>query len=286
MRARRAIDAAGSHLLLIYEEGRYPATGGTLIRGEAHMVARRSRRTPQPRKTQRIESPLPQVVKPENKNQSPSEEDYITIAVSHAAELVRENRAKQFGKFIAGRIHLKDEAQLLLKEILGLPDDIGQETVHAIRHLLNDAKSDTPNLARRINENAASGTGSWVERVNAARATAVIPEAPPALWAQDKQPGDTPPTFIKRHYGEYLRSDATGLTRPDIKRLDPQLYTALANWLRKNELPEECPLPTKSEALSHADVTPRPPAADDNTRAYWRAASRESYAKHNNKNLK
>jgi hypothetical protein len=71
-----------------------------------------------------------------------------------------------------------------------------------------------------------------------------LPTTAPALWASDKQRGDTPPEFIKRHYGPWL---GKGLTRPDVKRLDPQLYTALSNWLRHNEIPADLDLPTLKE---------------------------------------
>lgn len=73
-----------------------------------------------------------------------------------------------------------------------------------------------------------------------------IPETAPARWADDKHPDDTPITFIQRHYGEWLNE---GLTRPDIKRLDPRLYTALSNWLRNpaNELPDDFGLKTLKE---------------------------------------
>lgn len=75
------------------------------------------------------------------------------------------------------------------------------------------------------------------------------PDYAPAIWKTDKLPGDTPPDFIMRHYGAWLRVDGAGLTRPDVKRLDPTLYMALANWLRANELPDDCPLPTKSQVV-------------------------------------
>lgn len=71
-----------------------------------------------------------------------------------------------------------------------------------------------------------------------------IPETAPALWASDKQPSVSPPEFIKRHYEPWL---GKGLARPDIKRLDPQLYVALSNWLRKNEMPADLDLPTLKE---------------------------------------
>jgi hypothetical protein len=76
-----------------------------------------------------------------------------------------------------------------------------------------------------------------------------VPQGAPAIWRDDKQPGDTPPDFIKRHYGPFLRADATGLTRADVRRLDSSLYMALANWLRKNELPSDCPLPHLSDRV-------------------------------------
>lgn len=73
-----------------------------------------------------------------------------------------------------------------------------------------------------------------------------IPTQAPALWAESKQTGDTPPGFIKRHYGPWL---GQGLTRADVRRLDFSLYKALDNWLRnpKNQLPDDCPLPTTRE---------------------------------------
>ena len=103
-----------------------------------------------------------------------------------------------------------------------------------------------------------AGREPWAARVvkdvlgkrNATDVPQTLPKTAPVLWKTDKETGDTPPDFIKRHYGQWLRADATGLTRPDIKRLDPSLYMALANWLRKNELPEDCPVPIKSERLN------------------------------------
>lgn len=82
-----------------------------------------------------------------------------------------------------------------------------------------------------------------------ARDISPLPEKAPAFWAEAKQPGDTPPDFIKRHYGKWLRSDGLGLARADIGRLDLSLYTSLANFLRKNTLPDDCPLPKKSEVV-------------------------------------
>lgn len=85
-----------------------------------------------------------------------------------------------------------------------------------------------------------------------------IPATAPAIWRDDKLPGDKPPDFLKRHYGtgdeennfsglDILRADGTGLRRNDLRHLDDSLETAMANYLRTNELPRNCPLPTKSE---------------------------------------
>ena len=95
---------------------------------------------------------------------------------------------------------------------------------------------------------------SWADRVGKETrdSGAKLPDTAPATWKNDKLPDDTPPDFIKRHYGpeglDVLRADGTGLKRNDLKRLDPSAYMALANWLRNNELPDDCPLPTKAEA--------------------------------------
>jgi len=118
-------------------------------------------------------------------------------------------------------------------------------------------------LADRLLSNdptAARSSSSWAERVGRGEVSevgaVVLPETAPAIWKQDKQKGDTPPDFIKRHYGpeglDVLRADGTGLKRNDLKAMDSTLYTALANWLKlkKNALPDDCPLPTKSEAIS------------------------------------
>lgn len=112
-------------------------------------------------------------------------------------------------------------------------------------------------IADEILSYGATSQKPWVARVAkgaaaqplASESQHALPDAPPAIWKIDKQAGDTPPDFIKRHYGPWLNSDATGLTRPDIKRLDPSLYMALANWLRKNDLPDDCPVPIKSQRL-------------------------------------
>lgn len=58
-----------------------------------------------------------------------------------------------------------------------------------------------------------------------------LPENAPALWNEHREAGDTPPTFIKRHYEPWL---GKGLTRADIRRLDQKLYQALASWVQRH----------------------------------------------------
>lgn len=112
-------------------------------------------------------------------------------------------------------------------------DDIERETL-TFRQFLEAKRPDL--LARNVGS-------TWTEKVT--RPT--LPEKAPALWAEAKEPGDTPPTFIQRHYAPWL---GKGLSRADVRHLDPQLYMALANWRRKNDLPEGFALPTKSEKLA------------------------------------
>jgi len=68
---------------------------------------------------------------------------------------------------------------------------------------------------------------------------------------------ENPVEFIQRVYAQYME---TGLPRAQIKKLDPKLYQALANWLGENDLPKGVMLPKQaasydriSEKLFEAD---------------------------------
>ena len=71
--------------------------------------------------------------------------------------------------------------------------------------------------------------------------------------SQERSPKDTPVTFIRRHYSRWLGPEGRGvcgelaLSRPDIRRLDPELDVYVRNWLKKNSFPEDFDLPTKKE---------------------------------------
>lgn len=71
----------------------------------------------------------------------------------------------------------------------------------------------------------------------AAAAKPGLPEVAPKLW-KDRPPGrqTNPVQWILDNYGNRTGDRETwktqGLTRADIKRLDPQLYQAFAQWVR------------------------------------------------------
>lgn len=91
------------------------------------------------------------------------------------------------------------------------------------------------------------GRGLFPDLVEVAPAEAgsrPFPEVAPATWKADKQPGETPPSFVKRIYGEWL---GKGFTRATLRHLDPPLARAVDNWLRTNEMPLDIDLPTLKE---------------------------------------
>lgn len=70
-----------------------------------------------------------------------------------------------------------------------------------------------------------------------------------------RQEGETPPRFIKRVYFDLLEDKS--LSRNQLRKMDMPLYTALANWLRKNDMPADLDLPTKSETIDReGEITP------------------------------
>lgn len=70
------------------------------------------------------------------------------------------------------------------------------------------------------------------------------PEKAPILWKDGRLEGEDPPTFIKRVYAEWV---GHGLTKADIRHLDPRLYEHLYTWLKKNPMPADLELPTLKE---------------------------------------
>lgn len=67
----------------------------------------------------------------------------------------------------------------------------------------------------------------------------------------DRDPQDRklkPPYYIEKYYPEYLDGTTirTDFKHPDV---DPPLYEALKNWLKKNDMPAHINLPTRSERV-------------------------------------
>jgi hypothetical protein len=75
-----------------------------------------------------------------------------------------------------------------------------------------------------------------------------LPTEAPEIYQGLRGP-ETPPQFVQRVYGEWL---GHGLTRAHIRNLDPKLYTAIDNWLKKPgcEWPADVDLPTLKEQNS------------------------------------
>jgi hypothetical protein len=78
-----------------------------------------------------------------------------------------------------------------------------------------------------------------------ARPGVEVPTEAPETYQGLRGP-ETPPQFVKRVYGPWL---GQGLTRADIRKLDPKLSVAITNWLSRpgNEWPADVDLPTKAE---------------------------------------
>lgn len=146
---------------------------------------------------------------------------------------------------------------------------IGSEWASRIRMVF-------PELAE-LERAEAEGQNFWANCVSKQQAeTPSLPKEAPALWDRDKQPGDTPPDFIKRHYAPWL---GKGLWRNNLGRLDPQLYTALSNWLRKNKLPEDFDLPSKRESWSADPMGDTPPEVREARRIVSRWDKRQARAR-------
>lgn len=72
-------------------------------------------------------------------------------------------------------------------------------------------------------------------------------QTPPMKWLERANKKESPIDFIKREYAEALADKS--ISRADIRRADPPLYTALYQWISKHgELPKEFDLPRLADA--------------------------------------
>jgi hypothetical protein len=75
----------------------------------------------------------------------------------------------------------------------------------------------------------------------------MLPDEP----ERDYRPGEGILNYLRslEGFGPWIAAGEGVLTRPLIREKAPKAYTALANWLRSNDLPDDLAIPTKSEAL-------------------------------------
>lgn len=91
-----------------------------------------------------------------------------------------------------------------------------------------------------------------------------LPTTAPEFYQDRCDKSELPHEYIERVYADWL---GKGLARHHILQLDKPLYMALANWLKKNDLPVSFDLPTKKEladrdlarlGLKEGDTLPYP----------------------------
>lgn len=87
--------------------------------------------------------------------------------------------------------------------------------------------------------------GAWVDRIDRKTTTSIIPSAAPVSWSisnrltvtDEKGPRrETAPEFIRRVYGEFL---GKGMSRADLRRLDPALSKELDRYRKEHGLPDD-----------------------------------------------
>lgn len=113
---------------------------------------------------------------------------------------------------------------------------VGLLTSPILSYLLSAKEPDRSQMRRAIH----------VEIASFARPMGTPTEAP-RLWS-DRDAGDTtnPAEFIRKHYKRWI---GFGLTRKDLRDLDPQLYHALSVWEHRHPEDRINELPTVSEVI-------------------------------------
>ena len=106
----------------------------------------------------------------------------------------------------------------------------------------------------------------------ASRQTLELPEAIPEEARYQPRQGVV--EFLEKGWpAPYIKASA--LSQPDLRRLDRAAYTALHNWLRKNQLPEHLHLPTRSQ-LADDEVQHLDPERARHAQRILRAYERRS----------
>jgi hypothetical protein len=103
-----------------------------------------------------------------------------------------------------------------------------------------------------------------------------LPEQAPKLYAKRSNIID----FLRdpEGWGPYVKAGT--LTRPDLRRLDPQAAIALDNWLRNNTLPPDIRIPKKSEVIDLAQAS-FPDSASRPAHIDWAMRRRAQRVKNN-----
>lgn len=127
----------------------------------------------------------------------------------------------------------------------GQPSDFEQMVADALRAAglpMSHAPDITRSLQKALAENNLVVAPVKDERP---RSDGALPTEAPETYQGLRGP-ETPPEFVKRVYGPWL---GQGLTRAEIRKLDPKLAVAIMNWLSRpgNEWPADVDLPTKAE---------------------------------------
>lgn len=90
------------------------------------------------------------------------------------------------------------------------------------------------------------------------------PSKAPRLWSERKTEETTNPVeFIRKHYKRWV---GFGLTRKDLRDLDPQLYHALSVWEHRHPEDRMIDLPTLSQVIDEKIATLRAEFSEEELR--------------------
>lgn len=79
-----------------------------------------------------------------------------------------------------------------------------------------------------------------------------LPVRAPLLYADRPDRAQDIAGFLRAVWMPWIKAGC--LTRPALRRLDPQAYMAVANWMRHREWPSDLPIPSKSDMVT-ADLS-------------------------------
>ena len=108
----------------------------------------------------------------------------------------------------------------------------------------SDRKRLASDLAEAVLDGFAQSSGKDSQSTNAVADNLAPPSVAPIKW-KDREPGETPPDFIRRAYGPWLEG---GLSKRVLRGLDSTLVMELNKWVRDgNEMPADIKILTLKE---------------------------------------